>query len=76
MLVNSIVSESGATLYNITPSILNLSEMKDNLSKTLNTTFKLARLTPPSVIYIDEVETIFAKKVIQVCCRSLFWLAS
>lgn len=60
MLVNIVASETGATFYNISPRVLG---QTGNATKILSTVFKAARLTAPSVIYMQDAELVFAKKL-------------
>jgi SpoVK/Ycf46/Vps4 family AAA+-type ATPase len=63
-MVQAIASEMGAQIFNISPK--NTSGQfagKSNVTKMLHIVFKVARAQGPSVIYLEGVEMIFAKKV-------------
>ncbi|XP_043785577.1 IQ and AAA domain-containing protein 1-like isoform X2 [Apis laboriosa] len=63
-LVNAICSEVGALLFDMSPSILAGKFMgPKNEHKLINTISKLARAYAPSVIFIDNSEKVWAKKV-------------
>jgi SpoVK/Ycf46/Vps4 family AAA+-type ATPase len=64
MLVQSIVSEVGATLFNLSPrNTAGQFVGKTNVSKMIHMVFKVGRAKSPAIIFIDGVEMIFAKKV-------------
>lgn len=60
MLVNAIAAETGAILFNITPRVIGQSA---NPAKTMATVFKAAKMVAPAVIYMNDAETVFAKKM-------------
>ena len=60
MLVSAVATETGAILYNISPRVIGLSP---NPAKTLGTVFKTAKMTAPSIIYMADAESVFAKKM-------------
>ncbi|TPX33247.1 hypothetical protein SmJEL517_g03843 [Synchytrium microbalum] len=63
-LTGAIASETGAHIFNISPKhISGLYTGKAATTKMIHMVFKVAKANPPSVIYIDGVEMIFAKKV-------------
>jgi len=63
-LVQSLASELGAGLFNLSPKNTAGEFMgKANVTKMVHMVFKIARLQAPSVIYIEGIEMIFAKKI-------------
>lgn len=64
MLVNAIASEIGAHVFNLTPkNTAGQFVGKPNVTKMIHMAFKVAKANPPAVIYIDNFEMVFAKKV-------------
>ncbi|XP_057696694.1 dynein regulatory complex protein 11 [Corythoichthys intestinalis] len=64
MLVNAICTETGATLFDLSPvNIAGKYPGKSGLSMMLHLVFKVARLLQPSVIWIDGAEKMFYKKI-------------
>ena len=64
MLVNAIATMTGAQIFNLTPR--NTAEQfvgKSNVTKMVHMVFKVAKAHAPAIIYIDNVEMVFAKKV-------------
>ncbi|XP_070817354.1 dynein regulatory complex protein 11 [Chaetodon trifascialis] len=64
MLVHAICQETGANLFDLSP--LNTSGKypgKSGLTMMLHMVFKVARLLQPSVIWIEDTEKMFYKKV-------------
>ncbi|XP_035032932.2 dynein regulatory complex protein 11-like [Hippoglossus stenolepis] len=64
MLVHAICQETGANLFDLSP--LNTAGKypgKSGLAMMLHMVFKVARLLPPSVIWIGDAEKMFYKKV-------------
>ncbi|XP_073433693.1 dynein regulatory complex protein 11 [Dendrobates tinctorius] len=64
MLVNAICNETGANLFNLSPS--NISGKypgKSGLQMMLHMVLKVARQLQPSIIWIEEAEKMFYKKV-------------
>ena len=59
MLTHSICNESGSNLFNLSPASFNPGT---GVQKVIQLVFRLARALAPSVIYIDEVEKVFAGK--------------
>lgn len=53
----AVCNEAGATLYNLSPG--NFVSMK-GIAKQIQTVFYLARMTGPSVIYVENAEKIFS----------------
>jgi SpoVK/Ycf46/Vps4 family AAA+-type ATPase len=63
-IVNAIASETGANVFNITPrNTAGQFLGKSNVTKMIHMVFKVAKAHAPSVIYIDNVELLFAKKI-------------
>lgn len=63
-MVNAIASETGAYLFNLSPrNVAGQYIGKSNVTRLVHTVFKVAKANAPSVIYIDNFEMIFAKKV-------------
>ncbi|KAI9144683.1 hypothetical protein BKA69DRAFT_727651 [Paraphysoderma sedebokerense] len=63
MLVQAIATEVGASFFDITPKNTEGQFIgKANTTKMVHAVFKVAKLRAPSIIYIDDAETIFAKK--------------
>jgi SpoVK/Ycf46/Vps4 family AAA+-type ATPase len=64
MLVNAVAAETGAYLFNLSPKNTAGQFLgKTNVAKMVHMVFKVAKACPPAIIYIDNVEMIFAKKV-------------
>ncbi|KAJ3318253.1 Dynein regulatory complex protein 11 [Blyttiomyces sp. JEL0837] len=64
LFVNAIASETGAYLFNLSPrNTAGQFVGKPNVTKMVHMVFKAAKANPPSIIYIDNAEMIFAKKV-------------
>lgn len=64
LLVNAVAAETGAYLFNLTPKNTAGQFLgKSNVTKMVHMVFKVARACPPAIVYIDNVEMIFAKKV-------------
>ncbi|KAJ3116840.1 Dynein regulatory complex protein 11 [Phlyctochytrium bullatum] len=64
MMVNAIAAEAGAYLFNLSPkNTMGQFVGKPNVTKMLHMVFKVAKAHPPSIIYIDNIEMVFAKKV-------------
>eukprot|EP00079_Xenopus_tropicalis_P030638 XP_012826779.1 PREDICTED: IQ and AAA domain-containing protein 1 isoform X2 [Xenopus tropicalis] len=64
MLVNSICNETGANLFNLSPeNIAGKYPGKSGLQMMLHMVLKVARQLQPSVIWIDDAEKTFYKKV-------------
>ncbi|XP_062419415.1 dynein regulatory complex protein 11 [Pungitius pungitius] len=64
MLVHAICQETGANLFDLSP--LNMAGKypgKSGLAMMLHMVFKVARLLQPSVIWIEDTEKMFYKKV-------------
>ena len=64
MLVNAIATMTGAQIFNLTPR--NTAEQylgKSNVTKMVHMAFKVGRAHCPAIIYIDNIEMVFAKKV-------------
>ncbi|XP_053286786.1 dynein regulatory complex protein 11 [Pleuronectes platessa] len=64
MLVHAICQETGANLFDLSP--LNTAGKypgKSGLAMMLHMVFKVARLLPPSVIWIGDAEKMFYKKI-------------
>lgn len=59
MLVHAVCNESGANLFNLSPATFNPGA---GAQKIIQMIFRIARSLAPSVIYIDQVEKIFAGK--------------
>lgn len=64
MFVQSIASELGAVLFNLSPrNTTGEYQGKSSVAKMIHMVFKVARAQAPAVIYIDGIEMVFAKKV-------------
>ncbi len=65
MLVNAIASELGAPIFNLSPknSANSPFQGKANVTKMMHMVFKVARAMKPAIVYIDDAEMVFAKKV-------------
>ncbi|KAM9762046.1 dynein regulatory complex protein 11 [Menidia menidia] len=64
MLIHAVCQETGATLFDLSP--LNTAGKypgKSGLTMMLHMVFKVARLMQPSVIWIEDAEKMFYKKV-------------
>jgi SpoVK/Ycf46/Vps4 family AAA+-type ATPase len=59
MLTHAVCNETGANLFNLSPASFNPGS---GLQKMIQMVFRIARSLAPSVIYIDQVEKIFAGK--------------
>jgi SpoVK/Ycf46/Vps4 family AAA+-type ATPase len=61
-LAKAICSQSGSTWFDLSPrNIMNKLGTKSEIAKLVHMVFKTAQELQPSVIYIDEVERVFAK---------------
>ncbi|KAJ3030613.1 UNVERIFIED_CONTAM: Dynein regulatory complex protein 11 [Siphonaria sp. JEL0065] len=64
MLVNAVATEAGAQLFNLSPrNTAGQFVGKQNVTKMVHMVFKVAKANPPAIVYIDNAEMIFAKKV-------------
>ncbi|XP_075036492.1 dynein regulatory complex protein 11 isoform X1 [Mixophyes fleayi] len=64
MLVNAVCNETGANLFNLSPSnIAGKYPGKSGLQMMLHMVLKVARQVQPSVIWIEDAEKTFCKKV-------------
>ncbi|KAH6596541.1 hypothetical protein BASA61_003469 [Batrachochytrium salamandrivorans] len=64
MLVRALATEMGAQILNLTPrNTANQFQGKANVTKMVHMAFKVAKSQSPSIIYIDNIEMVFAKKV-------------
>ncbi|XP_068101429.1 dynein regulatory complex protein 11 isoform X2 [Hyperolius riggenbachi] len=64
MLVNAVCNETGANLFNLSPAnIAGKYPGKSGLQMMLHMVLKVARQLQPSVIWIDDAEKTFYKKV-------------
>ncbi|KAM9385811.1 dynein regulatory complex protein 11 [Pholidichthys leucotaenia] len=64
MLVHAICQETGASLFDLSPlNIAGKYPGKSGLTMMLHMVFKVARLLQPSVIWIEDAEKMFYKKV-------------
>lgn len=63
MLVNAICTETGATLFDLTPAnIVGKYPGKSGLTMLVHLVMKVSRLLQPSVVYMDDAEKPFVKK--------------
>lgn len=60
MLVHAICNETGANLFNLTPSNTEGKYPGKKAYELVHTTLKVARMMAPSVVWIDDVESVFA----------------
>ena len=64
MLVNAVATELGASLYNLSPkNTAGQFVGKPAVAKMMYMVFRSARANAPAIVYIDDTEMIFAKKV-------------
>jgi SpoVK/Ycf46/Vps4 family AAA+-type ATPase len=64
LLVKSIATELGAQIFNLSPrNTAGQFIGKANVTKMLHMVFKVARAQAPSVIYLENIDMVFAKKV-------------
>lgn len=64
MLVDAICTETGANLFDLSATnIAGKYPGKDGLKLMIHMVFKVAKAIQPSVIYIDDCEKMFKKKV-------------
>ncbi|EPZ33013.1 P-loop containing nucleoside triphosphate hydrolase protein [Rozella allomycis CSF55] len=65
MMVNALANELGAAVFNLTPRNTADSPFqgKANVVKMIHMVFKVARELKPAIVYIDNAEMVFAKKV-------------
>ena len=61
MLVNAIATETGANVFNLTPSNTDGKYTGKKVYEMVHTTFKVAQQLAPSIVWIDEMETVFKK---------------
>ena len=59
MLTHAVCNETGANLFNLSPASFNPGS---GVQKMIQMVFRIARSLAPSVIYIDQIELIFAGK--------------
>jgi SpoVK/Ycf46/Vps4 family AAA+-type ATPase len=63
-LLHAICTETGANLFDLTPSnVAGKYPGKAGLAMLLHLVFKVARAWPPSIVYIGECERTFMKKI-------------
>ena len=66
MLVNAICTETGATLFDLTPAnIVGKYPGKSGLTMLVHLVTKVSRLLQPSVVYMDDAEKPFVKKTLK-----------
>ncbi|KAJ1511431.1 Dynein regulatory complex protein 11, partial [Coelomomyces lativittatus] len=64
LLMNIIATETGASVFILTPRVTAGQYVgKANVSRMVYTVFKVAKAMAPSLIFIDEAESIFCKKL-------------
>jgi ATP-dependent 26S proteasome regulatory subunit len=64
MLLHAICSETGATLFDLTPAnIVGKYPGKTGLIMLIHLVMKVSRLLQPSVIWMDEADKPFMKKI-------------
>ncbi|KAI8853325.1 hypothetical protein BC829DRAFT_6699 [Chytridium lagenaria] len=64
LLINALASETGSYLFNLSPkTTAGQYTGKPAVTKLLHMVFKVAKAHPPSIIYIDGIEMVFAKKI-------------
>ncbi|KAL7754316.1 hypothetical protein RI367_000297 [Sorochytrium milnesiophthora] len=64
LLVNGVVNDTGAAFFNLTPrNTAGQYTGKANVARMVYTVFKVAKALAPSVIFIDDAESVYAKKV-------------
>jgi len=59
MLVNAVCNETGANLFNLTPSNTDGKYPGKKAYDMVHTVFKVAKALAPSVVWIDEVDSVF-----------------
>ena len=59
LLTHAVANGAGATFFNVSPRNTDDVYAGKQSSVMLHTVFKVAKMTAPSVIYIDEVEKVF-----------------
>ena len=59
MLVNAVCNETGANLFNLTPSNTDGKYPGKKAYDMVHTVFKVAKALAPSVVWIDEVDAVF-----------------
>ena len=63
-LVQSLATELGATLFNLSPkNTEGQYQGKQNVTKMIHMVFKIAKANSPAIVYVEGIEMIFAKKV-------------
>lgn len=63
-LIQAICSEAGATLFDLTPAnIVGKYPGKTGLIMLIHLVMKVSRLLQPSVIWMDDAEKVFVKKI-------------
>lgn len=64
MLVHAICNEAGAVLFDLTPSnIVGKYPGKSGLTMLIHLIVKVSRLLQPAIIYMDNAERPFVKKI-------------
>ncbi|XJO74629.1 hypothetical protein BDV3_005425 [Batrachochytrium dendrobatidis] len=64
MLVQALATETGAQIFNLSPrNTVGQFQGKNNVTKMIHMIFKVARAQTPAIIYVDNIEMVFAKKV-------------
>jgi SpoVK/Ycf46/Vps4 family AAA+-type ATPase len=61
MVAKALAKESGATFINATASVLR-EKWYGETDKVVSGLFSLARKTQPSIIFIDEIDSIFRER--------------
>jgi len=59
MLVNAVATETGANLFNLTPSNTEGKYPGKKAYEMVHTVLKVAKALPPSVVWIDNAESVF-----------------
>jgi len=59
MLVNAVANETGANHFNLTPSNTDGKYPGKKAYEMVHTVFKVAKALAPSVVWIDEIDTVF-----------------